>query len=134
MKSPLQYPRKITKTIPIPFKVINSLPVRYSLLEQPLLLLALKPTPQRRILNCFQRNTLTSWWHRSGPRSIKRSSKLCRIINQARRPVSRATRATTRTHRKPRKKTKTMVKKALYSSVCLMAQYLNCFLLNFCRG
>ena len=111
MKSSLEYPRKIPKKIPIPFKVIHSLPVRYPLVEQLLLLLALKPTPQRRRLNCFQRNTLTSWWPRSGPRSIKRSSKLCRIIKQARRPVRRATLVTMRTHRKPRQKTKATVKR-----------------------
>ena len=114
MKSFLEYPRKISRKIPIPFKVIRSISVRYPLVEQLLLLLALKPTPQRRKLNCFQRSTLTSWWPRSGPRSIKRSSKLCRIIKQARRPVSRATRVTMRTHRKPRQKMKTMVKPEPY--------------------
>ena len=115
MKSSLEYPRKILRKIPreipFPFKEIHSIPVRYPLVEQLLLLLALKPTLQRRKVNCFQRITLTSWWPRSGRRSIKRSSKLCRIIKRVRRPVSRVTRVTMRTHRKPRQKTKTMVKR-----------------------
>ena len=125
MKSPLEYPRKnptrpwyTLQWMPTQpqsqFQMTHSIPVRYPLVEQLLLLRALEPTPQRRKVNCFQRNTSTSWWPRSGPRSIKRSSRLCLITMQVRRPVSRVTRETMRTHRKLRQKTKTMVKRKPY--------------------
>lgn len=125
MKSPLEYPKKnptkpwyILQWMPTQpqsqFQVTHSIPVRYPLVEQLLLLRAPELTPQRRKLNCFQRNTSTSWWPRSGPKSIKRSSKLSLITKQVRRPVSRVTRVTMRTHRRLRQKTRTMVKREPY--------------------
>ena len=120
MKSPLEFPKEIRMmTWYIPRRVqthprsqiqaTRRIPVRYPQMEKLLLLQGPEPTPRRRKVSCFPRNTWTSWWPRSGPRSIKRSNKLCLITKQVRRPVSRVTRKTMRRHRIPRQKTKTMV-------------------------
>lgn len=120
MKSPMESPRK-TQEMPWyklrrmlmhpqgQFQVIRSKPMTHPQVEKLLLLRVPKPTPQRRKVNCFQLIMSISWWLRSGQRSIKRSSKLCLITKQVRRPVSRVTRKTILRHRMPRKKTKTMV-------------------------
>ena len=125
MKSPLVCPREIQTmpwyilrrmlTHPLrPFQVTRSIPVGYPQVKKLLPLRAPEPTPQRRKMNCFQRITSTSWWPRSGPRSIKRSKQLFLITNQVRRPVSRLTRKTMRRHRILTQKTNPMVKRECY--------------------
>ena len=122
MKLPLEFPREIpTMTWYIPRRVQTHLrsqiqatrriPVRSPQVENLLLPRVPEPTPQKRKVNCFQLNTWTSWWPRSGPRSIKRSNKLCLITKRVRRPVSRVTHKTMCRHRTLTMKTKIGVKR-----------------------
>ncbi|KAJ7343704.1 hypothetical protein OS493_040415 [Desmophyllum pertusum] len=124
MKSPLVCPREI-QTMPWPFQVTRSIPVGYPQVKKLLPLRAPEPTPQRRKMNCFQRITSTSWWPRSGPRSIKRSKQLFLITNQVRRPVSRLTRKTMRRHRILTQKTNPMIKRVLLQSTLVVCASLS---------